>query len=200
MNSRVSLEILSGAIRSHELPQTLDLSELAAGMEELWKKSIAGLAKGVVREYAATIVLDKKCRLKLVNKVRGLAYDVEPNLQVRKGMTFIGTFHTHPRTDEHLPMPFSESDFVCAIRYGERLSVLRSAETVWALVRTAETVADVNQLELRDQFFATREEMFSRAGSILEAIREANIMLCHLCKFTLYEGGTDGVLGEVFRP
>jgi hypothetical protein len=169
-------------------------------MEELWKKSIAGLTKGVVREYAATIVLDKKGALKLVNKVRGLAYDVEPNLQVGKGQKFIGTFHTHPRTDEHLPMPFSDSDFVCAIRYGERLSVMRSAETVWTLVRTAETVDDINQLELRDQFFVARHGALRRGQSFINAMQEANVILCGLYRLAFYQGGADGLLREVFRP
>jgi hypothetical protein len=200
MSSRVPPEILSGTIRSEALPQELDLSELAADMERLWQASVAEWAAGVVVEYAATIVLDEEGALKLVNEVRGLPYDVEPNLQVSEGLTFIGTFHTHPRTNGLLPMPLSDSDVVCAVRYGERLSVLRSAETIWVLVKTAETVADVNQLDLQDRFFAAYRAALARQLSVLAAYMDANLALCDMCQFALYQGGADGLLKEVFRP
>jgi hypothetical protein len=139
MPSRIPLQVLSGNSPMDELPDELDLSELADDMERLWAKSIARLGEGIVVEHAATIVMQTDGSLKLINEVAGDLFAVLPNFVVPALDILVGTFHTHPRIDGLLPMPFSHNDFVSAVQLHEKLSVLYSDEIVFALVRTTFT-------------------------------------------------------------
>jgi len=194
MPSRVPLQVLSGHCPIDELPDELDLSELADEMERLWIKSIERLDEGIVVEYAATIVKRADGFLKLINAVSGNSTNVLPDWATTEPDAFIGTFHTHPRTDDLLPMPFSDTDFVSAIQLRERLSLLYSDEIVFALVRTLSTSDDVDLFEIRGEFlsfFGTRAELQP------DAVWEANKSLAVRYGFGLYMGTTNELFREV---
>lgn len=191
MPSHVPAPVLSGNCSLDALPDQLDLSELADDMERLWEKSIERLSEGIVAEYAATIVMLANGSLKLVNEVVGSPSNVLPNWTVPG---FVGTFHTHPRTDDHLPMPFSDTDFVSAIQIREKLSVLYSDDIVFALVCTRSTSDYVDP-------FGRREEFLSFFGVHTrfkpDTVWEANKALAMRYGFGLYMGTTDELFREV---
>jgi len=191
MQSRVPLTILSGNCSRDDLPDQLDLSELADDMERLWEKSIERLSEGIVAEYAATIVMLANGSLKLVNEVVGNQTNVVPKWAVAG---FVGTFHTHPRTDDHLPMPFSDTDFVSAIQIHEKLSVLYSDDIAFALVRTRSTSDYVDPFGIREEFvsFFGVHTKFKP-----DAVWEANKALAIRYGFGLYMGTTDELFREV---
>jgi hypothetical protein len=59
MPSSISLNVLSGNSSFDELPDELDLSELADDMEQLWGKSIARLSEGILprRKYLSALFI-----------------------------------------------------------------------------------------------------------------------------------------------
>ena len=63
--------LFRGELRSRELPSTVNLGGLNAVMNRLWKKSIRHIARGEVREYGGTLVLDRKDELKIINVTEG---------------------------------------------------------------------------------------------------------------------------------
>jgi len=194
MPSRVPLPVLSGHCPIDELPDQLDLSELAGEMERLWMKSVERLDEGRAVEHAATIVLRADGSLKLINEVAGSLFNVLPNFAVAAPNTFLGTFHTHPRIDGLLPMPFSDTDFVSTIQLREKLSLLYSDEIVFALVRTLSTSDDVDVFEIHGEFlsfFGTRTELQP------DAVWEANKALAVRYGFGLYMGTTNELFREV---
>jgi len=192
--------LFSGALESGQLPQKLDLADLHEGMDKLWQQSIAHLENGVVLEYAATIVLTAEDTLKFINEVRGDSSEVTPDLNVSARETFVGTFHTHPRVDGLVPMPFSPSDFVSAVLLRENISVMRSEETVLALVRTQRTVASIDAEEAQREFYEVFQSEVFLSGRILDAVWKANLALCERYGFALYVGRSDEPLKEVYRP
>jgi hypothetical protein len=198
MPSRVPLQVLSGHCPIDELPDELDLSEFADDMERLWAKSIARLDEGVVMEHAATIVMRPDGSLKLVHEVVGSSLNVMPNFTIAAPNMFIGTFHTHPRTDGLLPMPFSATDFVSAIQLRERLSVLYSDQIAFALVRTASIAAHADPIAVENEFnfFAIDIDAQDR-DLLLDAIWAANKWLAEKYLFGLYMGTSEKLYREI---
>jgi hypothetical protein len=188
MPSQIPLHVLSGNSPLDELPDELGLSELAEDMERLWAKSIARLSEGIVVEHAATIVMQADGSLKLINEVAGLPNFVVPNFIVAASQTFIGTFHTHRRIDDLLPMPFSATDFVSAIQLCERLSVLCSDQLVFALVRTAITADYADAITAGSEFGSFLRNVDEQSELFLDAVWEANKWLAQKYGFGLYVG------------
>jgi hypothetical protein len=193
MPSQIPLHVFSGNSPLDELPDELDLSELAEDMERLWAKSIARSSEGIVVEHAATIVMQADGFLKLINEVAGGSLNVLPNWAEVGSNTFIGTFHTHPRIDGLLPMPFSDTDFISAIQLREKLSVLYSDDIVFALVRTLSTSDNVDLFEIRDEFL----RFIDPHEFLPNAVWEANKALAVKYGFGLYMGTTDKIFREV---
>lgn len=192
--------LFSGAIESANLPKELDLTSLCGDIERLWQSSVVDEAFGVVTEYAATIVLKADGTIALKNEVRGDSFGVMPVLCVEASETFVGTFHTHPRTDGLIPMPFSADDIVSAIIFGEKISVMRSGNTVFALVRTEKTAATADVSEAKTEFTSVVLNLRHRAVSILDAIWVANRVLCMKYGLALYAGAAGQPLKEVYKP
>ena len=193
--------LFSGTIDSVNLPEELDLTPLYEDMERLWQQSIANIANSVVIEYAATIVLKADGALALTNEISGNSFEVTPVPCVESGEVFVGTFHTHPRIDGLMPMPFSAEDIVSAITFGENISVVRTGNSIFALVRTVETAvaADVN--EAKSEFEATVILILRhRDVSILDDIWMANQILCRKYRLALYAGTIGQPLKEVYIP
>jgi len=197
MPTRIPLPILSGHCPIDELPDELDLSELADEMERLWIKSVERLDEGRAVEHAATIVLRADGSLKLINEVAGSLFNVIPNFAVAAPNTFLGTFHTHPRIDGLLPMPFSDTDFVSAIQLRERLSLLYSDEIVFALVRTKTTANYVVVQELENEFDTFVIDPDMEARFLPTAVWAANKWLANKYGFGLYMGNPDELYREV---
>jgi len=192
--------LFSGTIDSVNLPGELDLSSLGDDMERLWRKSVANMANDVVIEYAATIVLKDDGTLALTNEISGDSFEVTPVPCVEAGEMFVGTFHTHPRTDGLMPMPFSADDFVSAIFFRENLSLLRSGELILALVRTEKSVANIAVADANRIFQDVFQRELVLSGRILTAVWKGNIKLCEKCGFALYAGRAEELLREVYRP
>jgi len=167
MSSLVPSTVLSGNCSIDDLPDQLDLSELADDMERLWEKSMARLNEGIIFEHAATIVVQADGSLKLINEVAGSPNFVKPNLAVTASQIFIGTFHTHPRVDGLLPMPFSYVDFVTAIQWREKLSILYSDQIAFALIRTLSTVDTVDPITVKNEFDAFAESIDAKDRDLL---------------------------------
>jgi hypothetical protein len=197
MPSRIPLQVLSGNSPMDELPDELDLSELADDMERLWAKSIARLGEGIVVEHAATIVMQADGSLKLINEVAGDSLNVLPNFAIAAPDIFVGTFHTHPRTDGLLPMPFSYTDFASAIQLDEKLSVLYSDEIVFALVRTTFTTEYVDLNEIATEFYSFLAEVDPQTEFLPNAVWAANKWFAEKYGFGLYMGNTDMLRREV---
>jgi len=197
MPSRVPVQVLSGNCPIDDLPDLLDLSELAEGMERLWMKSVARLDEGIVAEYAATLVKQADGSLKLINEISGDSTNVVPDWATTEPGTFIGTFQTHPRTDEFLPMPFSDTDFVSAIQLREKLSLLYSDDVVCALVRTAATVDYINIYEIKNEFLSFVMTPDMEARFLPNAVWAANKWLARKYGFGLYMGTPNELFREV---
>lgn len=161
-------------------------------------KSVERLDEGQAMEHAATIVRRADGSLDLINEVFGSANFVQPDLTVTAAQKFIGTFHTHPRTDGILPMPFSHADFVTAIQWQEKLSVLYSDQIAFALVRTINTVAyaDPNAVENEFNLFAVGIDAQDR-DLLLDAIWAANKWLAQKYGFGLYMGTPEMLYREI---
>jgi hypothetical protein len=193
MPSRVPLRVLSGNSPMDELPEVLDLSELADDMERLWAKSIARLDEGIVIEYAATIVIRTDGSLKLSNEVAGNSANVLPQWAVADP----GTFHTHPRIDGLLPMPFSDTDFVSALQLREKLSVLYSDDIVFALASALSTSDNVDLFEIRREFLSFWTGLDTQAKFLPNVVWEANKVFAARYGFGLNVGNAYELYREV---
>ena len=69
-------------------------------MDTLWQKSVQDIDKGVVKEYAATLVEGQEGELKLVNPVEGTSNSVMPNLDIAEDEEFMS--ETRMIDDSHL--------------------------------------------------------------------------------------------------
>jgi hypothetical protein len=136
--------LFEGKLKSNELPSSLDLSAIAADMNNLWKQSIRDIKQGIVYECAGTIVLDANGHLRLVNQIEGTSDFVSPDVKVNVYQRFVGTFHTHPYEDETTGIAFSGGDIASAINGKEQISIVQSGEEVFAIVRTGSDQIDVN--------------------------------------------------------
>jgi hypothetical protein len=155
------------------------------------------LDEGIVAEHAATIVMQPDGSLKLINEVAGDSFNVLPNFAIAAPDVFVGTFHTHPRTDGLLPMPFSATDFVSAIQLRERLSVLYSDQIVFALVRTAITADNADSITVDSEFRAFLRNINKQSEVFIEAVWEANKWLAKKYGFGLYMGTPTTLIREV---
>ncbi len=148
-------------------------------------------------EHAATIVLRADGSLKLINDVAGSLFNVVPNFTVAAPNIFLGTFHTHPRTDGLLPMPFSDTDFISTIQLRENLSLLYSDEIVFALVRTTTTANYVVVYELESEFDLFVVNPNTEAKFLPNAVWAANKWLAKKYGFGLYMGTPNELFREV---
>jgi hypothetical protein len=116
--------LLAGQLEPEELPEALDLAELTETVRDLWQRSVTRESEGVVEEWAALLVRDETGALRLMNPVAGTEFASRPDYELPPGTEWVGTFHSHPRTDGLVPMPFSAQDYISAVQRGENLSLL----------------------------------------------------------------------------
>ena len=183
-----------------KLPEELELGEhVAQQMDALWQKSVQDIDKGVVREHAATLVEGQDGELKLVNPVEGTRSSVVPNLDIAEDEEFVGTFHTHPH-EGGITTAFSDQDIASALEIQEKVSLVRSGDDTYALVRTNLTPGAVDTDEIREAF---DQEMLRYIDdpnvSRSEAVYLTNIEMCRRYGLAFYKG-KGGSLTEVYRP
>ena len=183
-----------------ELPERFELGEqVAQQMDTLWQKSVQDIGKGVVKEHAATLVEGQDGQLKLVNPVEGTSNSVIPNLDIAEDEEFVGTFHTHPH-EGGITTAFSDQDVASALESQEKVSLVRSGDDTYALVRTNLTPEEIDTDELREAF---DQEMLRHTDdpnvSFSEAVYLANIEMCRRYGLAFYKG-KGGSLREVYRP
>jgi len=179
-----------------ELPEELELGEqVAQQMDALWQKSVRDIDKDVVNEYGATLVKGQD-GLKLVNPVKGTSNSVMLNLDIAEDEEFVGTFHTHPHRTA-----FSDQDFFSALESQEKISLLRSGDETYALVRTDLTSRKVDADKVREAFDqeVLRCMMDDPGVSWSGAIYRANIEMCRRHGLAFYRGKGSS-LREVYRP
>lgn len=181
---------------SAELPEQIELGlSVAQEMDTLWQKSVQDVDKGVVKEHAATLVKGQEGELKLVNPVEGTENSITLNLDIAEGEEFVGTFHTHPHETA-----FSGQDIASALEDQEKISLVRSGDETYALVRTDKTPQEVDADEVREAF---DQEVFKHSKgpnvSWSEAIYLANIEMCRRYGLAFYHG-KGGSLKEVYSP
>jgi hypothetical protein len=193
-------ELLLSVLDPEDLPDAFDLAELEADIADLWQRSIARLAEGHVEEWAALLVQDETGALRLFHPVVGSARSVTPDLSLPPGCTFVGTFHTHPRTDGVLPMPFSPADCVSAARDGEILSLLYSGDRLMALVRTSATAAVIDRAEAQRWYDQTVQWVWLATRNPREACWQATWILCQRYGWAWYVGRLGEPLQEEYRP
>lgn len=179
-----------------ELPEQIELGQpVAQEMDTLWQKSVQDVDKGVVKEQAATLVRGQEGELKLVNPVEGTENSVIPNLDIAEGEEFVGTFHTHPHETA-----FSAQDIASAIEDQEKISLVRSGDETYALVRTDKTIKEVDADEVKDAFDQEVLKYLEDPNvSRPEAIYVANIEMCRRYGLAFYQG-KGGSLREVYSP
>jgi len=182
------------------LPKRIELGEqVAQQMDTLWQKSVRDIDKGEVREHAATLVKGQNGELKLVNPVEGTSNSVVPNLDIAEDEEFVGTFHTHPH-EGGITTAFSDQDIASALESQEKVSLVRSGDDTYALVRTNLTPEEIDTDELREAF---DQEMLRYTDdpnvSFSDAVHLTNIEMCRRYGLAFYKG-QGGSLREVYRP
>ena len=189
-----------GKLKSNELPPSLDLSAIAADMNNLWKQSIRDIKQGVVYECAGTIVLDTSGHLRLVNQIEGTSDFVSPDVKINVCQRFVGTFHTHPYEDETTGIAFSGGDIAGAILGKEQISIVQSGEEVFALVRTEKTPTSVNYIDIKQELEDVFKVYFRRGMSVQHAAITANLDMCKHCGLAFYYGKIHQKLEGVYFP
>jgi len=165
-------------------------------MDALWQKSVRDIHKGVVSEYGATLVRGQSDELKLVNLVKGTSNSVMLSLDIAEGEEFVGTFHTRPHETA-----FSDQDFFSTLESQEKISLLRSGDETYALVRTDLTSRKVDAAKVREAFDqeVLRCMMDYPGVSWSGAIYRTNIEMCRRHGLAFYRGRGSS-LREVYRP
>lgn len=196
----IEVSLFRGELRSRELPSSVNLGEINAVMNRLWKKSIRHIARGEVREYGGTLVLDKKGELKIINVTEGSVDRVILKHEVGEGETYVGTFHTHPYETGQAGIAFSGADLADAINNSNIITLVQSGEWVFAAIRTEKTPSQVDWLELDRELDEAYEGYLNEGMFPQEAAFLANLDTCANYRLAFYYGEIFQELEEVYRP
>jgi hypothetical protein len=181
-------------------PDRIDLSDCHTIMNDLWEKSVRDIARGEVKEHGGTLILDKNGKLTIINLVEGSSREIDLNLRVGEGETFVGVFHTHPHASGLTGMAFSGPDMVLAIYHRCPVTLVQSGDHVFALVRTEKTVSSVERSELIGELEALYRAGIRDKMSRQEALLVANLNLCAKYGLAFYWSRAFDVLKGVYRP
>ena len=187
--------LITGQLKCRELPKELDLSDIRDDMERLWQSTAQD-----GRERGACIVLDD--RLKLDHEVVGTPQSVQLMHRVGNYDDHLGIFHTHPLyPDGTEEVGFSDIDFVGTLEADARLSVVRSGNRVFALVRTERTRPPVPvSKQEKDEFLAIFKYYYHKNLPWEEFQRRANYHICRYLGFAFYAGEFGHPLRRELRP
>ncbi len=192
------LAYLRGQIALDVLPGSLTFDHrLWAVMDDLWQRSVARLAQGVVVEWGGLLELHRG-QLRLVQPVRGAAEGLR--LVMPTDARFVGSFHTHPDPTGYTGIGFSGADLADTANQGERMSLVQSGPHVFMVLRTAKTSSSLDVDEWRERMNTLFERAYRERGSILVASLTANRTICQELALALYYGHVFRQLVEVYRP
>jgi hypothetical protein len=192
------LAYLQGAIPFDALPDVLTLDDtLWQAMDDLWQRSVARLAEGIVVEWGGLLELRHGC-LGLVGPVGGTAESLR--LVVPVGSQIVGSFHTHPDPSGYTGIGFSGADCADMANQDELISLVQSGQDVFMLLRTETTPSALNVDEWRTRMNTLFEQAYRSRRNILAASLIANRAICQELALALYYGHVFGRLVEVYRP
>lgn len=179
-------------LKSENLPNALDVTEIREAMDELFQESTRDRL-----ERATTLVLDEQQQCLLINPVVGTQRQVRANYTVPKGYTIVGVVHTHPVMPA---LAFGGGDMAEALFHQHHISIVLSGKEMFAMVRTDMTpdFADADEVRMDGQaaLFAYRAEGHTPS----EAVYLAALELCFRYGFAMYHGRGKNTIREVFRP
>jgi hypothetical protein len=178
----------SGSWAVEKLPQYLNMpARITKDMEDQWKRVVEDPEH---KEQGACIVLDSQGTLGLSDEVRGgSSHAVKPKCRAWEHIDHLGFFHTHWYLNESEQVGFSHLDFAGVVEDGECLSMVRSGQQVFALVRTEKSpqpspVGAQQEKEFLDVFIYYIRQGWSQD----EACLQANHDLCRRLRLGFYAG------------
>ncbi len=194
------LDWLHDLLEGVRLPDRIDLSDCHNVMNDLWERSVRDMMRGKVTEHGGTLVLDRNGKLTITHLVEGRSCEVNLDLRVGEGETFVGVFHTHPHVGGLTGIAFSGLDMVLAINHRCPVFLVQSGRDIFALVRTEKTVPGVERFELVEELEAIYQTGVQDRMSRQEALLVANLDLCAKYGLAFYWGRVPGELKGVYRP
>jgi hypothetical protein len=87
--------ICLGQCKSNDLPAQLDLRNISAEMNRLWRRSIREIRRGIVTEYGAILVWQRG-RLRLTQMTQGTSNAIVLKPQVARDQKMLGLFTRIP--------------------------------------------------------------------------------------------------------
>jgi len=192
--------ICLGQCTSNNLPDQLDLSNIAAEMNRLWRRSIREIRRGIVTEYGAVLVWQHN-KLRLTQVTQGTENAIALKPRAVRGQKIVGTFHTHPYKEGWLGITFSGEDFASVINTHENVSVVHSGSRIAVLVCNDKSSRLVNGYDIIDLANVLVRQYYSKEHIPLdEASLQMNIDLCMIHKIAFYIGALDGRLTLRYKP
>lgn len=182
----------SGTLTVQDLPESLELcGQIVQQIDELWKRMVGDPDH---KEQGACILFDSECNLRLDQVADEQSpVHVMPKCRAWDCDDHLGFFHTHWYLDGEEQVGFSHSDFAGFLQDGESLSLVRSGNQVFALMRTNATptafiLPENELLQYRSVFL----HYYGIESSQPEAQLKANRELCKELGMAFYRA----LLGE----
>lgn len=185
----------SGTITADDLPDNFELyGRIVEQTDQLWKHMVDDPDH---KEQGACILFDPECSLRLgeIADERSPVH-VMPKCRAWGCDDHLGFFHTHWYLDGEEQIGFSHHDFAGFLQDGESLSLVRSGNQVFALMRTNDTPPPFVFSE--DELVKFRRIFLHYHGiesSQIEAQLSANRKLCKEVGIAFYRA----LVGEPLR-
>jgi hypothetical protein len=184
----------SGKLTIGDLPEGFELcGRIVQEIDELWKQMVNDPDH---KEQGACILFDWECSFRL----DGIADDqspfhVTPRCRAWDCDDHMGFFHTHWYLGGEEQVGFSGNDFAGFLQDGESLSVVRSGNQIFALMRTNATpepflVSEHELVQFRRTFLYYHSTELSQA----EAQLKANRKICQELGMAFYRALAGGAL------
>jgi len=190
----------SGQMAPEQLPQSFSIpAPMMKDMDGHWKRTSDDPEH---KEHGACIVFDSPVTLRLGDEVVGeSSHAVKPKCRASEHKDHLGFFHTHWYLNETEQIGFSHLDFAGVLEDGECLSIVRSGDRVFALMRTEKSpepspVSKQQEKEFLDVFIY----YFRQGWSQDEACLMANHDLSRRLRFGFYSGRVSDLLKLEVAP
>jgi type VI secretion system secreted protein VgrG len=178
-------------------PKEVNFSGMQSDFDKQWASSFPG---GKSQEHGGTIVSDASGNLKLANMASGKSGSFSPNLNVSKGESVEGVFHTHPYDKVeggYTGVSLSGGDAAYLINTKQNVIVAQSGNDQFMYVRTGATPASVDAVALNNSQNARIAELTTKGASFDAATRQAAQETAKSQGLAYYEG-SGGVLKRVY--
>lgn len=177
-----------------DAPAQVDLSELQAQFDELWKRTSP--AGGDTREHGGTLVTDRQGNLKLTRVGNGAKDAFEPDLATGPGEIVRGIFHTHPKEFAgQAGLGFSARDTAYLFEKDLNVTIAQSGRDQFMYLRTAET-PELDFRTVEEAHLRRMAVSWGQGVPITEYTRQAARESARAYGLAYYEG-KDGVFTRV---